>query len=118
MSSEGMELHNYEWERRPMYVVKLTQLDPNYIYSNRIIYIDKETFLLHYIKNYDRKERLYRSAVSIMNFKPKMGLFFEYDVVFWDHLDLHSTWGRALMLPVAWLGRDHIDLGAMVRKGK
>jgi len=43
-SSGGLECRNVRLERRPLYVVKLTQLDPNYVYSYRIFYIDRETF--------------------------------------------------------------------------
>ena len=117
-TSKEKEYRNVEFERRPLYVVRLTQLDPNYVYSKRIIYIDKETFILLYIENYDRKGRLYRSAYSFPLFRPEMGLFLEYDVVFRDLIDLHTTLGRALMLPVTWLGRQHVDLGGMVTKGK
>ena len=119
LSSQGLELRNYEFERRPTYVVKLTQLDSNYVYGQRILYIDKETFLLYYIENYDQKGRLYRSALTIAPlFRPDMGLFFENDVLFRDHLDLHSTFGRALVFPVTWLNRSHVDLGSMISKGK
>jgi len=118
LSKKGMELHDYEFERRPTYVVQLTQLDRNYVYSKRIMYIDKETFLLYYIENYDRKGRLYRTALSMSNFRPLEGMFYEYDVVFRDHLDHHTTFGRALMIPTAWMARDNIDLGGMVMKGK
>jgi hypothetical protein len=117
-TSKEKEYRNVEFERRPLYVVRLTQLDPNYVYSKRILYIDKETFILLYIENYDRKGRLYRSAYSFPLFRPEMGLFLEYDVVFRDLVDLHTTLGRALMLPVTWLGRQHVDLGGMVTKGK
>ena len=44
-SKKGMEWRNIEFERRPMYVVQLTQLDKNFVYGKRILYIDKETFL-------------------------------------------------------------------------
>jgi len=118
LSKKGMELHNYEFERRPTYVVQLTQLDPNYVYSKRIMYIDKETFLLYYIENYDRKGRLYRTALSIMNFRPLEGMFYEYDVIFRDHVDRHTTFGRALMVSTTWMGRDNVDLGGAVMKGK
>ena len=38
---------NFEWERRPIYVVELTELDKSYVYSKRVLYIDKETFHAH-----------------------------------------------------------------------
>ena len=61
--SKKIEWRNIEFERRPVYVVQLTQQDPNYVYSKRIMYIDKETFYLFYVENYDQKKRLYRSLV-------------------------------------------------------
>lgn len=71
--SNGVEYHNLEWERRPVYVIKMNILDKNFVYSNRIIYLDKETFLIRFVENYDQKGRLYRTAESVPAFIPEMG---------------------------------------------
>ena len=54
---EGLEWRDYEFERRPITVVELIQTDPNYIYSKRILYFDRELQLLMFAANYDQKGR-------------------------------------------------------------
>ena len=73
IASKGMEFRNVRLERRPIYVVKLTQLDPSYVYGHRIFYIDKETFLYYHVENYDRKGRLYRTWDGNYGWMPEMG---------------------------------------------
>jgi hypothetical protein len=118
VSTEKMEARNYEFERRPTYVLKLTQLDRNYVYGQRILYIDKETFNLYFVENYDQKGRLYRTALPISAFFPEMGIFTQFDWMFRDHLDLHTTFGRATMMQAPWLTRDEISLKGLLEKGK
>jgi len=116
--SKGLELRNIQFERRPVYVVQLTQQDPNYVYSKRIIYFDKETFNLLYIENYDQKKRLYRNLLMIPCFNPEMGLLLFFDYIMRDFLDLHSGRGRGYTLPAPWVTRDHIDMSGIVKMGK
>lgn len=118
LSSKGYEYHNLEFERRPMYVVKMAQLDKNFVYSYRILYIDKETFMLYYIENYDQKGRLYRNSEAMAMFLPKMGMFNIHDVLYRDHIDLHNTWFRVFITPAPWVGRKQVSLGSLFRKGK
>lgn len=119
VSSKGVELHNYEWERRPMYVVKMTQLGKNFVYGHRILYIDKETFMLSTILNHDQKGRLYRSVTNINTYFPEMGVFsYGGDFFYHDHLDMHSTFGRLFATPVSWAGRKDLSMRGMVVKGK
>ena len=61
VTSKELEYRNIEFERRPVYVVRMTQLDKNYQYSKRIIYVDKENFNILLSLAYDQKGRLYRS---------------------------------------------------------
>ncbi len=117
-SSEGGEMRNFEFERRPIYVVKMTQLDKNFVYSYRILYIDKETFLIHAIENYDQKGRLYRSGYVMYSFVNEMGMPVSSLLHFRDHLDLHSTMTMNIYTPAPWVGRQHTDLQGLVAKGK
>ena len=97
-------------ERRPIYVVELTQLDPNYVYGRRIFYIDKETFAFYHIGNYDQKGRLYRT------FNMNWSFFSEMGGTSWggalnlavDHLESHSSAGTFYDLPAFW---DRGDFG-------
>ena len=118
MSSQGLELRNYEWERRPIYVIKMTQTDKNFVYGHRILYIDKETFMLRYIENYDQKGRLYRSSEDISMFIPEMGTFVFGDTLSRDHIDKHSTFVRSFITPAPWLSRKHLGLRGLFIKGK
>jgi hypothetical protein len=119
MSSKGLELHNYEWERRPMYVVKMTQLDKSFVYSYRILYIDKESFLITTILNYDQKGRLYRSGTTTITFFPEMGMLsYGGEIIYHDHLDMHTTFSRGFFTPAPWIERKHTSLRGLVIKGK
>lgn len=118
MSSKGVEFHNIEFERRPMYVLKMTQLDKNFVYSYRILYIDKETFMLHLAENYDQKGRLYRTEEDIFDFIPEMGMFGYGVPLSYDHLDKHTTILRSLITPAPWVSRKELSLGGLVTKGK
>jgi hypothetical protein len=118
MSSKGYEMRNYEWERRPMYVVKMTQLDKGFVYSYRIAYVDKETFMLNFIENYDQKGRLYRSMRGHRDFIPEMGQFGVGIGLGYDHLDLHTSFTCGYQLPAPWVNRSHISLRGLVLRGK
>jgi hypothetical protein len=118
MSTKGLELHNYEWERRPMYVVKMTQLDKSFVYSYRILYIDKEALMLHMVLNYDQKGRLYRSTYATFSFYPEMGMYSTGDAFMRDHLDMHSSMVRTFMTPTPWVTRTDISMRGLVIKGK
>jgi hypothetical protein len=117
LTSKGLELRGFEFERRPTYVVQLTQLNPAYVYSKRILYIDKETLMLLFIENYDQKGRLYRDAENIYVFHPEMGLFASSLPMARDHIDLHSTVARHFVIPVAsWVNRNDVDISSLGKK--
>lgn len=91
-TSNGLEFRGLKMERRPIYVLKMTQTDPNYVYSKRIFYIDQETFEFYQVENYDQKGRLYRTFWSPYQFKPDIGMFtWGGYLLYRDHVDLHSN---------------------------
>jgi hypothetical protein len=49
------------WEIRPVYKVTVEIKDPSYMYSKRVTWIDKETYLSNYAEFYDQKGNLFRS---------------------------------------------------------
>ena len=49
------------WEKRPVWVFEITSLDPAYIYSKRIMYIDMEEFKLNYEEYFDRRGNLWKT---------------------------------------------------------
>jgi hypothetical protein len=119
LSSSDWTMRDVQWERRPVYVLELIQKDPNYVYGRRILYIDRENFLLLYAKAYDQKGRLYRDMLNINAFLPDQGMFSWFATNARDHVDLHSTWSHYWCHPFAyWLDRDDINLGTLMRKGR
>jgi len=119
ISSKGLEFHGLKFERRPIYVVKLIQLDPNYVYSYRIFYIDKENFIFYHNEYYDQKGRLYRSWDGTYGWFPEMGAYAWSGMllVMRDHIDLHSGVQQPYQLPAFWTRKD-VSLRSLVKKGK
>ncbi len=114
-TKEGYILKNIQMERRPLWIVQLTQLDKNYVYSKRVFYIDKE-FLYHvHIENYDQKGRLYRTYDTIWGFIPEMGTFNQFHVLALDHVDTHSTAYHSYSYPAVWLTRGDLSMKGMIK---
>ena len=99
---------NVRMERRPLYVVKLTQLDKNYVYGQRIFYIDKETFNYYSVQNYDRRGRLYRTWDGNYSFFPEMGTttWAGSYILMRDHIDTHSSVEQPYQIPAQWRRQD------------
>ncbi len=116
IATPSLEHRNVKFERRPMYVVKLKQLDKNYIYGQRIFYIDKETFLYYSIENYDQKGRLYRTWDNTLSWWPEMGMFsWTGNVILQrDHIDLHSTFYQPHTIP-AFPTRSQLSLEGILK---
>jgi hypothetical protein len=119
ISSEGLDFRNLRFERRPTYIVRLTQQDPNYVYRYRIFFVDKETFWFMHIENYDLKGRLYRSVDGTPGFVPEMGTYTwgGGPLLMRDHIDLHSGVQQSYQVPAFW-NRSDVSLAGLVRKGK
>jgi hypothetical protein len=81
---------NLKFERRPMYVLEMNQLDPTYIYSKRIYYVDKETFVFLGGEFYDQKGRLWRNYNVLYGVSPQVGIFWWMAASYFDHIDVHS----------------------------
>lgn len=114
-TKEGYIMKDSQFERRPMWVVQMTQLDKNYVYSKRIWYVDKEFLLFWYLENYDQKGRLYRTYTNTWGFIPEMGIYNEFQVLALDHVDTHSTYYHSYSYPAIWLTRGDISMSGMVK---
>ena len=117
--AKGAGVGNVRMERRPVYVVQLTQTNPSYVYSKRVIYFDKETFMLYNSENYDRKGRLYRSWFHHYGFTPEFGGFNGgVGVQVWrDYIDTHSTIRQdVLCFPAFWRRTDMSAEGLIGQK--
>ena len=116
-SKEKFLYKNIKFERRPVYVLELKELDSNYIYSKRILYIDKETFSLFLTMNYDQKGRLYRTYSIFQAFLPKMGLLTWFQDMQLDFIDTHSTIEDSMGYPAPFLNRRDLSVRRLM-KGK
>jgi hypothetical protein len=118
-SKNGYALRDVQFMRRPCYTLQMTQLDPNYIYSKRIIYIDKENFDTSCGASYDQKGRLYRHQIFTQVFMPECGMVYPYGThtIQFDHLDKHSAFQMQMSLPANW-SRDDITLQKVIQKSK
>jgi hypothetical protein len=58
-----------EWEQRPMYVVEGTSKLPQYAYSKRVIYVDKDEFVIPYSDMYDRGGQLWKVWINDFSYK-------------------------------------------------
>lgn len=116
MSSKEEDIFkNVQMERRPMWVVQLTQLDKNYVYSKRVFYVDKEILYFHHVDSYDRKGRLYRTYDCGWGFIPDMGTYNQFHTLALDHVDTHSTAYHSYSYPAVWLGREDISMKGMIK---
>jgi hypothetical protein len=114
-TKDGYLLKNLQFERRPLWIVQLTQQDKNYIYGRRVFYIDKE-FLYHvHVENFDQKGRLYRTYDTVWGFIPEMGTYNQFHTLALDHVDAHSTAYHSYSYPAIWLDRDDISMKGMIK---
>ncbi len=113
-------LRGIQFQRRPCYVLQMTQLDPNYVYSKRIFYIDKENFISIFAAYYDQKGRLYRTQMyGGITIFPEFGTCFCYGgvVAQHDYVDLHSTFQVLTIIPAAF-SRKNFSIQHLIKIGK
>ncbi len=60
-----------DWEKRDVYVVEGTPKQPQYSYGKRIIFLDKETYVIPYSDLYDRAGRLWKVWISEFGFRTR-----------------------------------------------
>lgn len=61
------------WEKRKQYVVEGTSKLPQYAYGKRVLYVDKETFVISYSDIYDRSGQLWKVWINQFSFKKRAG---------------------------------------------
>jgi hypothetical protein len=118
LQEKNLEWRNLKFERRPCYVLELTQLDPGYVYKKRILYIDRETFILLGVENYDRQGRLYRTLWPVYGWMPESGYFRGHQILMLDHVDQHSTFLTNYTIPAPWITRRHLNMLQLIKEGK
>ncbi len=118
-STDGYAMKNIKLERRPFYVIQVTELDPNYVYSKRIIYMDKETFFIPVTDCYDQKDRLYRSIWWHQSFIPEAGMIANVGGYFiaTDYVDEQSNFSVEWNIPAAY-PPDDVSLKGVMKLAK
>ncbi|MDY6862426.1 MAG: DUF1329 domain-containing protein [Thermodesulfobacteriota bacterium] len=88
-------LFNVDWELRPLYMVEVNMNDPNYAYSKKIFYVEKErgTYEIAYGENFDQKGRLWRTGYTmiIRYYDPKSHNTNYWGCIFSTHTDKHTS---------------------------
>jgi hypothetical protein len=118
-SKNGYAIRDLQVMRRPTYVLQMTQLDSNYIYSKRIYYIDKEFFTTCWGEYYDQQGRLYRTNFIAYVYFPECGMLTPYGQpsVKLDFIDRHGTMQPTAAVPVNFT-RDVTTMKSLIGMGK
>jgi hypothetical protein len=106
---------NVRMERRPVYIIEMKQLDSSYIYSKRVVYVDKESFVPLLAETYDQKGRLWRSFQLTWAFVPETGSYTYWQNWMQDHLDVHTTLDAGLEWPAEDMDRSEFSRKKLMR---
>ena len=118
-SGDQAYLYFGSYQRRPAYFLEIKSLDTNYVYSKRVISIDKETGLGLYSQMYDPKGKLWRSITRNSNLSQEgKGLMEDLtDLV--DHINNHRTIieFKGHRNP-EWMGKEYSDVRFLSKGSK
>jgi hypothetical protein len=121
ITENGQTLENLKLERRPTYVMELTQLDPSYVYSKKIMFVDMETFMFTFTENYDQKGRWWRfwNAMSY-GWHPESGMISWHGMFNGggDRIEKHGGVGLMQFQYPAFYERKDISLLGIARMSK
>jgi hypothetical protein len=81
-TKDGGMTYCENWEVRPeVYIIEGTSKVPNYAYSKRVIFMDKEVQFIAYADMYDNAGELWKTVIQSIrtSTKPNPRLDFEYD---------------------------------------
>ena len=69
------------WEKRPVYVIEGVSKLPQYAYSKRVLYIDRQAWVTLYSDMYDRAGELWKTWIDMFSYKNKAydGARFSYE---------------------------------------
>ena len=86
--------YQVDWEIRPCWILEIMENDPDYAYTRRLIYIDKEdgASTLWVGENFDQKGRLFRASPCLpVYYNFKNGLKGNWGFHYSNCLTGHST---------------------------
>ncbi|MBW2369126.1 MAG: DUF1329 domain-containing protein [Deltaproteobacteria bacterium] len=118
-SKNGYAIRNQKFERRPIAVVEVTELDKNYVYSKRILYADLERLILIHGDYFDQKGRKYRSQSYEWAWHPEFGMTSGLGMWLYacDYIDGHSEISFSYSIPAPWPAK-HVSLRGLLRRAK
>jgi hypothetical protein len=108
----------YWWERRPVWVVKITYKESSYLYGARIWYVDRETFALQQEMFYDRNGRLWKLWDWCWRWNPANGELNYWNPYILDIINKHSSiFDHHIMLNMPNLSEDLFTIRYLMEKG-
>ena len=114
----GGVCQRYWWERRPVWIVKITYRESSYIYGSRIWYVDRETFALQQQMLYDRQGRLWKLWDWCWRWNPRNGELNYWNPWMADVVNKHtSVVDHHIILNMPNLSEDIFTLRYLIEKG-
>jgi hypothetical protein len=108
----------YWWERRPVWVLKITYKESDYIYGSRIWYVDRETFALQQEMFYDQKGRLWKLWDWCWRWNPENGELNYWNPYMVDIINKHtSILDHHIMLNIPNLSEDLFSIRYLMERG-
>ena len=92
------------WQIRPVYILEIFPNDPDYVYSKRVVFVEKQRKIGngYGINTYDQKGRLCRSQITILGWSlPSFNSYGGY-ASYHNLFNMHST-----VLDAHWTDPDH-----------
>jgi len=118
-SKNGYALRDIQFMRRPCYVLEMKELDPHYLYSKRVFYMDTETFAIYFSEYYDQRGRLYRTQWIPLALVEGTGMQVAMGIPCFqrDYIDFHSTISVPAVIP-ADIHRRDLSMESLIKHGK
>ena len=118
-SGDQAYLYYGSYQRRPAYFLEIKSLDAAYVYSKRVISIDRESGIGLYAQMYDAKGRLWRSITRNSNLSQEGDGWMEDLTDLVDHINHHRTIieFKGHRNP-KWMGNEYSDVRFLSRKAK
>ena len=100
-------------------MVEFKELDPNYMYSRRVYFVDIENQYLLHSEFFDQAGRLWRSWLRDIVLEDDTGYYTENLIDIVDHLNIHRTILDCKGIPnPRWVGPEYSDIKFLIRKAK
>ena len=113
----GGYCQRYWWERRPVWIVKISYREKNYIYGTRLWYVDMETFALQQQMIYDQEGRIYKLWDWSWRWNPDNGELDYWNPWMCDIRNRHSSiLTHHIMLNLPFLSEDLFNLRYLMKK--